>query len=537
MKKDTFGREKGTLISNFSRKKVDFVETMENSLQSEELEGENIMLDHDQRYRIRRLYENGLSVTQIAAEEGVNRKTVYRTLAEKVEETPAHLSRQKLLDSYEEELKAWIAKGLSAAWMYRKLQKAPYHYDGSYETIKGYVASRRVRPPKEATVRFETDPADQAQSDWLVYHYKDATGVNRKAYCFSLILAYSRFLYVEFTTRSDQKTLIACHERAFRAFGGIPNEVLFDRQSPVYVRQKGKEIVLNPTFADYARNRHFEPVLCKARRGQTKGKVERPFRYIREDFMLPNDYVDPTTLQTLVPIWLAESNCRIHRTTHELPFERLKKEQPLLQPIVDNPFVGDWTSSRRVTREAMISYLGSSYSVPWKNIDHQVKVWDEDGTVCIQVDNRVIRHELATQRGEVHRNPEHFEGLTYPVRKTTLGTKREFRERFPASGLFIAGVERDRIGNVRYHLQEVMSLVSLYSETIVAEAIHRVAASHDFSCGAVRKLCEDGYVDGPAHCPSPVNIPYGPRPDRGIVDQRSLAFYEEIAVQEGRCKH
>ena len=185
------------------------MDTMENDLQLEGLEGENTMLDHAQCRRIRRLYEEGFNITKIATEESVNRKTVYRILAEEVEHGSAPLSQPKLLDPYEELLKAWIEKGLSAAWMYRKLRNSPYHFEGSYETVKGYVATRRVRPPKEATVRFETDPADQAQSDWMVFHYKDRLGVKRKAYCFSLVLAYSRFLYVEVTTRCDQKTLVA----------------------------------------------------------------------------------------------------------------------------------------------------------------------------------------------------------------------------------------------------------------------------------------------------------------------------------------
>ena len=325
-----------------------------------------------------------------------------------------------------------------------------------------------------------------------------------------------------------------CHERAFRAFGGIPHEILFDRQSPVYIRQKGREIVLNTTFADYALSRHFEPVMCQARRGQTKGKVERPFRYIREDFLLPNDDADLATLQMHLRIWLdTEANVRIHRTTRERPVDRLAKEQPLLQQIIETPFSGDWTSLRRVSRESLVSYLGSHYSAPWQYIDHSVQIWDDDGTVYVQVDNRIVaRHVLATQRGEVHRNPEHFVGMTHPLRHTTWGTKREFRERFAASGLFIAGIERCRIGNVRYHLQEVMNLASLYSESIVAAAIHYAAGRGDFSCGAVRKLCEDGSVDGPADCPPLVNLPYENRPDRGFVEQRSLTFYDELVVQE-----
>lgn len=505
-------------------------------LQSEGLEGDATMLERAQRRRIRRLYEDGISISQIAVDEGINRKTVYRIISEDPDQMPATAAKPKLLDDYAPLLAGWIAKGLSAAWMHRQLRDK-HQFDGSYETVKGYVTPHRVRPPKEATVRFETGPAEQAQCDWMVIHYPDANGIKRKAYCFSMILAYSRFIYAVLTLHANQKTLVECHERAFRAFGGIPHEILYDRQSPVYTRQKGKEIILNPVFADYARSRHFEPALCKARRGQTKGKVERPYRYIRQDFLLPNNDADYDTLQTLLPIWLdTQANVRIHRTTRERPSDRLASEQFSLQPLVMEFFAGDWSVSRRVSRESLVSYLGSRYSVPWQHIDHPVQIGDEAGTVNVRCEGRIIaRHELSTQRGEIHRNPVHYEGLSHPVRQTTWGVKKEFRERFPGSSVFLDGVERHRIGNVRYHLREVLALTSLYGESVVAEAILQSGLAGDFSCGAVKRLCERGSVDGPAACPPPEKIRYGPRSNQGAVEQRSLQFYDELASQEGGC--
>lgn len=96
--------------------------------------------------------------------------------------------------------------------------------------------------------------------DWTEFREIDAEGRRVKFWAFSLILSYSRFMYVEFVDRCDTQTIIACHERAFRAMGGVPAEILYDRQSPVYRGQQGRggEIILNPVFEQFARHWGFE---------------------------------------------------------------------------------------------------------------------------------------------------------------------------------------------------------------------------------------------------------------------------------------
>ena len=492
------------------------------------------MLDRNQRRRIRRLFETGLSITRIAEEENIDRKTIYKILREDPNAEPGPVARSTILDEYTDLMAVWLEKGLTAAWMHRTLT-GKHQFDGSYDTVKNFVAERRPRKKQIATVRYETEPGDQAQCDWAVISYPDTQGIRRRAYCFSIILCYSRALYAEITMRCDRKTLISCHERAFRYFGGILAEIVYDRQSPVYVRQKKREIELNPVFAEYARSRRVEPVLCQARRPVTKGKIERPYRFVREDFFLPHADLPLTSLQKLLPVWLdTEANTRIHRTTHERPMDRLALERQSLQSLVDTPFVGDWTIPRRISRESMISYLGSHYSAPWQYVDKTADVWDENGILFIQVaDHIVARHELAVERGTVHRNPVHYEGLVYRIRPTTGGTKAQFIERFPGTLAFMEGIYQRKIGNVRYHLNEIIEMTKLYGNAMVLAGIRLAEKTGDFSCGGVRRLCEKGMVDAPVFVASPLDIAFGKATPTGSVEKRSLAQYEALIHAEG----
>ena len=102
--------------------------------------------------------------------------------------------------------------------------------------------------------------------------------------CFALVLGYSRVLYAEFTVSEDLATLIQGHLNAFRYVGGIPRELLYDHMKTVVLSWSPDHIEWNPQFADFAKTFGFDPRLCRPRRAQTKGKIERPFGYLSDSF-------------------------------------------------------------------------------------------------------------------------------------------------------------------------------------------------------------------------------------------------------------
>ena len=56
------------------------------------------------------------------------------------------------------------------------------------------------------------------------------------------------------------------------------------------IGEAGGSIVYNRALIDFARHYGFQPKACRPYRAKTKGKVERPFRYIREDFFLARSF-------------------------------------------------------------------------------------------------------------------------------------------------------------------------------------------------------------------------------------------------------
>ncbi len=61
-------------------------------------------------------------------------------------------------------------------------------------------------------------------------------------------------------------------------------------------------------------------------RGQTKGKVERTVQFVRDNFMVGIKYNSLADLNGQALAWCNKVNGKVHATTNEIPFERLKKE-------------------------------------------------------------------------------------------------------------------------------------------------------------------------------------------------------------------
>src|SRR5690606_41890672 len=75
-------------------------------------------------------------------------------------------------------------------------------------------------------------------------------------------------------------------------------------------------------------------------RAQPKGKVERPVRYLRGNFVYGRAFLHDADLDHQRQHWLDHvANVRVHGTTHERPRVRFDRdERYLLQPLAPRPY-------------------------------------------------------------------------------------------------------------------------------------------------------------------------------------------------------
>ena len=312
------------------------------------------MIGEDIAMEIRVLAKHGKGVREIARELGCSRNTVRRYLREaSAERYRPRTARSTKLDGYRDYIAGRVRAALPAAIPAKVLlgEIRERGYCGGYTMVKAYVASLRTMVVAEPIVRFETAPGQQMQVDWAVIR----RGPNRLS-LFVATLGWSRAAYLEFVEDERVETLIACHEHAFLAFGGVPRDVLFDNMKTVVLERDaygdGRHR-FNPAFLDFAKHAGFRPRLCSPYRAQTKGKVERFIRYVRGSFWVPlasrlrqdGVEVDRETANVAVRRWLREvANVRVHATTGEVPQDRLELERAKLSPLPP-PYPGKSTRS------------------------------------------------------------------------------------------------------------------------------------------------------------------------------------------------
>jgi hypothetical protein len=150
-------------------------------------------------------------------------------------------------------------------------------------------------------------------------------------------------LWCRFYVRQDMRTVIDGLEDAFRYFGGVPQELLFDQMKAVITRDlrlQGGALVHNLEFLRFAHHWGFTPRACRPYRAQTKGKVERPVRYLRDNFVYGRTFLNDADLEQQRRQWLDDvANVRVHGTTAERPRDRFDRdERLLLQPLAPRPY-------------------------------------------------------------------------------------------------------------------------------------------------------------------------------------------------------
>jgi transposase len=372
------------------------------------------------------LHRQGLSITAIARRTGRDPKTV-RKYIERGLEPPAYGPRQvgrpSKLAPYLDYLRERVVTfpDLSAVRLTRELRERGYK--GAYTAVKRFVAA--IRPesqPKPFEVRFETPAGYQAQVDFarFVTSFTDEPGVVRIVWLFSMVLGHSRHIFARFVMHQDLQTLLRCHMLAFTAIGGVPIEILYDRMKTAVTGEDGDgHIIYNRSLIALGRHYGFLPRACRPYRAKTKGKVERPFSYIRQDFFLGRTFRNLDDLNAQLDDWLATvANVRLHGTTQRIVSEAFAAEQPELQNLPTFPFDALLKLERRVSHDGLVSIGGNYYSVPDRTrrvvevhqLPDQIRILDEGRLVAthpILEGRRQYRVDTTHRQGTGARSARH----------------------------------------------------------------------------------------------------------------------------------
>jgi transposase len=353
------------------------------------------------------LHRQGLTLSAIARRTGMDRTTIAKYIKRGLE-PPSYGPRQPrptVITPVEGYLRERIAAfpELTGRRLLREVKELGY--TGGYTALKDFLRTIRPKSPSPFERRFETPPGQQAQVDFAFFKtvFTDEPAAERIIWLFSLVLGHSRLMWARFVARQDLATVLRCHIGAFEALGGVPAEILYDRmKTAVRGEVEDRGIIYNAKLLDLAAHYGFRPAACKPYRAKTKGKVERPFRYVREDFFLGRSFRNLEDLNAQFRQWLdTVANRRCHATTGRIVAEHFAEEKPHLRALPSGSFNTVLTLDRRITRDGMVSVGGNLYSVPDGTRRRIVEVQTLAGTIHILEDGELIAaHPVLEGRGQ-----------------------------------------------------------------------------------------------------------------------------------------
>ena len=386
-------------------------------------------------YQIKALYNqgNGLSARKIAKQLSISRNTVskYLALAEPaITELKVDTDRTKKLDDYRDYIIQLLQTypGLSAVKMMRKLKAKIDSLAVSDRSMRRYIEALKAeisfKQPRYYEPVIDMIPGAQCQVDGGELRGVMIGGKETTVYFMVFVLSYSRLMHVTVSAQPiDTQALIYQHDAAFRYFGGMPQECVYDQTKLVVIHEIFRELELNQRFHQYATAVGFHIRVCEGYDPESKGKVESGVKYVKQNGFYGETFTDWKSLETYVADWLdTVANKRLHGTTGQQPWvhydheEKVKMQSYLMPSCLEDKSAAKET--RQVDKTSLISWQSNKYSVPMAYQSAKVGVLAHAGQLLIKDlanGQQIAEHVISLEKGQIIKNTHHYRDMQQRV--------------------------------------------------------------------------------------------------------------------------
>jgi len=493
------------------------------------------------------------SARQISPRVGLSRKMVGRVLHEhglssgpqpglEPEQPDGDTSK---LDSFQLLVAEKMAQGLKVTRILREIRKLGYR--GGRTILGDYVRQLRAQtgalPTASVKRRFETGVAEEMQIDWSPYEVPIGGHLVR-VHVLGCLLAWSRKLYAYAFRDERQPTLLEGLACAFVYFDGVAARIVLDNMSTAVLGRVGSDgkVLWHSRFLDFTRHYGTVPFACRVRDPDRKGKKEKSFRLLEDDFIRGSSFDSLDHLNEQLRIWLDGTaqcgNLRVHGTTRRVPNEAFEHERPLLVRLPNHPFSVCEQSVRVVDRDSTLSIRGTPYSVPATLANRSVavhlfaehfEVLDQHGRVAFS-----RRYVSDRDKGRLVIDKTHYANLPRRPRTGSAGDERidqAFVRRFAELQPLVDGLKRRMKSLAPIHIRTLLRLCDRFGEEAFLVAARRAQDFRRFDALAVGRILESDYpaaaAQADAACPVTPLSGHGPAA-LGEVDSGSLDSFSRL---------
>ncbi len=475
-------------------------------------------------------FVDDLGVRAIARRLHMARKTVRRILdrERRGRGDRATAPRPTLLGAYDGAIRQMLSDTpeLRAPAVLERLR--PLGYRGGLTVVRQRLRQLRPAAEREPFLTLDFAPGAAVQVDWADFGFA-LPGCPRRVSAFVMALCHSRMLYLEFVFSQAMGTFLRCMERGLRFFGGTTKADIFDNMKTVVLSHTPTATVFNQRFLEYARTRHFAVVACNVRRGNEKGRVERPIGFVRERFWpgcRPTDLMD---LNVKATAWRDTfANNRVHEVTGKVPslvFEN--EERRLLRPVGEAPFNADDVESAGVTKSFRVRFDRNLYSVPPQLVGQSVVVRANDAAVAVFLGpKQVAMHRRSWDVAADIEHPAHREAALAKKPRAAAGVLPPGLAGLGAVGVNYFKVLAAGSRSVHREIVRLTFLVEIFGESATRTAVDEVMRTGHVGAEYVEYVLR--HKRGLAPQPAPLRLG-DPALDAISFSEPDLGDYDRIA--------
>ncbi len=295
----------------------------------------------------------------------------------------------------------------------QEIFKAEQGIEISYSTLTRLIHRSGYREPQRRVGSYVFEPGAEMQHDTSP-HRVNLGEKTLTAQCASLVLAYSRYLFIRYYPTFTRFEAMSFLTEAFRFLDGVCSRCTIDNTSVMVASGSGPEALIAPQMVAFSElfGTHFIPHAIG--HADRKGRVERPFAYVEGNFLAGRRFRDWADLNAQARRWCEEvTNAKPKRALGMSPKAAYAMEKPYLLPLPPHIPPVTQIHYRVVDTQGYVHLDTNRYSVPERWLGQKVAVHKQPEQVLIFAGHVLIAEHLRLlgERETIHLIASHHPSL------------------------------------------------------------------------------------------------------------------------------
>jgi transposase len=370
------------------------------------------MISHDMKQAILTLHQKESKIREISRVLKISRNTVRRVLRGQINQKPLATSRYQEAHAL---IKEVFQLCLGNVVRVQEVLKERNDIDISYSTLTRLVREMDIRQSKKKrrAGTYNFDPGVEMQHDTSP-HRSVVGGRKFTAQCASLVLSYSRRLFIQYYPRFTRFEARVFLNEAFGYMGGTCTRCIIDNTSVIVAGGSGPDAEIAPDMEVFGKIFGMDFVPHHIKDPDRKAKVERNFSFAEGNFLAGRTFSDWHDLNRQARKWCEDiANHKPKRSLGMSPDEAYLMEKAYLTPLpVYVPPVYQ-AAARIVDVESYVSLDANKYSMPERLIGKEVEVQKHWELVVVYFGHeKVAEHKrLIGQKNKRVTDPRHLQRI------------------------------------------------------------------------------------------------------------------------------